>query len=152
MKAVMKNIKKYVCVLSLVTTSVLSLAQAIEMDKETQDLILDSIHLELVHNSTLKDPVDNLPLGLDEAKMKVFGLSVDISSEDGSATFLYQVEIPFTTVDGEEGTLLCTASYVDVNDTKKAKRASCFINSSTGIPNDDRDDEWIDFDILFDEF
>lgn len=144
------NIKKYYLILCLLISSCApAIAQAIDVDDETKNLIIDSMSLELIHNPSLRDPVDNLPLGVDYNNLVVNGISVQIDFNDSSKLVTYQVVAMYESVSGEQGTILCSAHIREYVDIKKAEKAVCFINSPA------YDDESIideDEGILIDEF
>jgi hypothetical protein len=123
-------------------------AKAVDVDLNTMNLIIDSIVLELVHNPALKDPQDNLPVGVSYKDIEVLGLSVQAIS-DLETLFTFQVRVPFETVQGVEGDLLCSASYLDSDQVQKVERAVCYSDQLLQ-PFDDGFEEEDDV-ILFDE-
>lgn len=124
----MMFIKKIALALSLMMVSNVSFANTNDVSEETEKLILESIRLELSHNYSLRDPQDNQPLDIDESTLNVYGMSVFLSPEDGSANYDYKVEVVYEAVDGETGTLLCSVPLKDLNGLVTVKKADCIIN------------------------
>lgn len=120
-------------------------AQALVVDQVINNLILDSIALELVSNPSLKDPVDNLPLGVDFETIEVLGMSIQLDQNDVNiATYTYHVQASFEAVDGQVGTMLCSAFYTDNKGVKIATKANCMINSPMASPDSEDDCEMDD--------
>jgi hypothetical protein len=141
------NKKKLITAILLVTCGIFNV-QALEVDQTTKNLILDSISLELVSNSSLKDPTDNLPLGVDFDSIDILGMSIELDSKDVNlATYTYHVLASFETVDGYAGTLLCSAFYTDNHGVMKASKAVCMLNSPVKASQDDDTDCEMDDDI-----
>ncbi len=130
---------------SIFTAAVNSKANAITVDLETQNLIIDSISMELVKNSALKDPVDGLPLGLDYSSIEILGQSIEVDFDNSSTLTTYQVSAPFETIDGQGGTILCSAFIKESNVEKSAEKANCYI-SEPMYPDDGSSDDLIDED------
>lgn len=123
-------------------------ALAVDVDQDTMNLIIDSIVLELVHNPALKDPQDNLPVGVAYTEIEVLGLSVQAVS-DSETLFTFEVRVPFETVQGVQGDLLCSASYLDSDQGQKAQRAVCYTDQALEPFYDGFEDE--DDVILYDD-
>lgn len=123
-------------------------ALAVDVDQDTMNLIIDSIVLELVHNPALRDPQDNLPVGVSYTEIEILGLSVQAVS-DAETIFGFQVRVPFETVGGVEGYLMCSASYLDSDQGQKAERAVCYSDRALEPFDDGFEDE--DDIILFDD-
>lgn len=137
MKKVKKCFRSYSLLIALFISSCApALVHALEVDQETEVLILDSIQLELINNIGLKDPVDNLPLDVYYSSMVILGKSVQFLNDGyGSSLYSYQVVLPYSSLDGERGTLICTAFFDEKNGVKKASKAKCDFNQTIYLDN-----------------
>ncbi len=127
---VITNIKKYYLIFCLLISSCApAIAQAIDVDDETKSLIVDSMSLELIQNPSLRDPVDDLPLGVDYTNLMINGMSEQINISDSSKLVTYEVIALVESVSGEQGSILCSAFIRASLDMKVAEKANCYLNN-----------------------
>ncbi len=123
MKKIYKFTRSYHFVVALFISSCApSLVHALEVDVDTEALIVESVDIELSHNLSLKDPVDNLALNVFYSNMVVVGKSIQVLPDADSDLYTYQVIVPYSTLDGESGSIICSASFTEKNNVKKAKQ------------------------------
>ncbi len=121
-----------------------SFGNAIEVAEKAMELIKESITLELIHNPALKDPHDTLPLELIFSKLEVVQFSIFEEPTSVETLLIYTIKVPYKTVEGETGNLLCKTTLVVDSNGQKSKGAKCEIENSMGHATEDNEGVLID--------
>jgi hypothetical protein len=110
-----------------------ALSQALELDPETEALVIESIDLAMSQGSALKDPMDGQPLTLIYSEMVALGRSVILNQDLSATTYEYAVSVPFETLGGDQGALLCQAKFKQAADEVEVLKAVCILSQSFSV-------------------